>query len=30
MPVGAMGSWSALWETADQDENGNVLRGRVI
>ena len=25
-----VGSWSALWETADQDENGNVLRGRVI
>ncbi len=25
-----VGSWSALWETADQDEEGNVLRGRVI
>ncbi len=25
-----VGSWSALWETADQDEQGNVLRGRVI
>ena len=25
-----VGSWSALWETADQDGNGNVLRGRVI
>ena len=25
-----VGSWSALWETADQDTNGNVLRGRVI
>ena len=25
-----VGSWSALWETADQDERGNVLRGRVI
>ena len=25
-----VGSWSALWETADQDSNGNVLRGRVI
>ncbi|MFM8935531.1 MAG: mannose-1-phosphate guanylyltransferase/mannose-6-phosphate isomerase [Vulcanococcus sp.] len=25
-----VGSWSALWETADQDDNGNVLRGRVI
>ncbi|MEA5421893.1 mannose-1-phosphate guanylyltransferase/mannose-6-phosphate isomerase [Synechococcus sp. CCY9201] len=25
-----VGSWSALWETADQDEAGNVLRGRVI
>ena len=24
------GQLSALWETADQDENGNVLRGRVI
>jgi mannose-1-phosphate guanylyltransferase len=25
-----VGSWSALWETADHDPNGNVLRGRVI
>ena len=25
-----VGSWSALWETADHDEDGNVLRGRVI
>ena len=25
-----VGSWSALWETSDQDSNGNVLRGRVI
>ncbi|MCT0223879.1 mannose-1-phosphate guanylyltransferase/mannose-6-phosphate isomerase [Synechococcus sp. CS-1328] len=25
-----VGSWSALWETGDQDEAGNVLRGRVI
>jgi mannose-1-phosphate guanylyltransferase len=25
-----VGSWSALWETADQDSEGNVLRGRVI
>jgi len=25
-----VGSWSALWETADRDEDGNVLRGRVI
>ena len=25
-----VGSWSALWETADQDEHGNVLRGRVL
>ena len=25
-----VGSWSALWDTADRDENGNVLRGRVI
>jgi mannose-1-phosphate guanylyltransferase/mannose-6-phosphate isomerase len=25
-----VGSWSALWETADQDEAGNVLRGWVI
>ena len=25
-----VGSWSALWETADRDDNGNVLRGRVI
>ena len=25
-----VGSWSALWDTADHDENGNVLRGRVI
>ena len=25
-----VGSWSALWETADQNPDGNVLRGRVI
>ncbi|MFM2158982.1 MAG: hypothetical protein RLZZ124_1456, partial [Cyanobacteriota bacterium] len=25
-----VGSWSALWETADQDADGNVLRGRVL
>ena len=25
-----VGSWSALWETADRDYNGNVLQGRVI
>ena len=25
-----VGSWSALWETADRDASGNVLRGRVI
>ena len=25
-----VGSWSALWETADRDDDGNVLRGRVI
>ncbi|MFQ6538584.1 MULTISPECIES: mannose-1-phosphate guanylyltransferase/mannose-6-phosphate isomerase [Aphanothece] len=25
-----VGSWSALWETADRDGDGNVLRGRVI
>ena len=25
-----VGSWSALWETAEQDDSGNVLRGRVI
>jgi len=25
-----VGSWSALWETADRDDHGNVLRGRVI
>ena len=25
-----VGSWSALWETADRDADGNVLRGRVI
>ena len=25
-----VGSWSALWETTDQDDQGNVLRGRVI
>ena len=25
-----VGSWSALWETSDQDTAGNVLRGRVI
>jgi mannose-1-phosphate guanylyltransferase/mannose-6-phosphate isomerase len=25
-----VGSWSALWETADRDGDGNVLQGRVI
>ena len=25
-----VGSWSALWDTAERDEDGNVLRGRVI
>ena len=25
-----VGSWNALWATADQDTDGNVLRGRVI
>lgn len=25
-----VGSWSALWATADRDAHGNVLRGRVI
>jgi mannose-1-phosphate guanylyltransferase len=25
-----VGSWSALWETADRDSLGNVVRGRVI
>ncbi|MFM8524006.1 MAG: mannose-1-phosphate guanylyltransferase/mannose-6-phosphate isomerase [Cyanobacteriota bacterium] len=25
-----VGSWNALWETGDQDANGNVMRGRVI
>jgi mannose-1-phosphate guanylyltransferase len=25
-----VGSWSALWETAEHDAAGNVLRGRVI
>ncbi len=25
-----VGSWSALWETAEQDDSGNVLRGRAI
>tara|TARA_Y100000589_G_scaffold166305_1_gene158335 strand:+ start:265 stop:1746 length:1482 start_codon:yes stop_codon:yes gene_type:complete len=25
-----VGSWSALWDTADRDASGNVLRGRVI
>jgi len=25
-----VGSWSALWNTAEQDAAGNVLRGRVI
>ncbi|MFL0770659.1 MAG: mannose-1-phosphate guanylyltransferase/mannose-6-phosphate isomerase [Prochlorococcus sp.] len=25
-----VGSWSALWETSQQDANGNVMRGRVI
>jgi mannose-1-phosphate guanylyltransferase len=25
-----VGSWSALWETAEQDDSGNVHRGRVI
>ena len=25
-----VGSWSALWDTADRDGDGNVTRGRVI
>ena len=25
-----VGSWSALWETSDRDQDGNVLQGRVI
>jgi mannose-1-phosphate guanylyltransferase len=25
-----VGSWSALWDTGSRDEDGNVLRGRVI
>ncbi len=25
-----VGSWSALWETADKNPEGNVLRGKVI
>ncbi|MCP9834490.1 MULTISPECIES: mannose-1-phosphate guanylyltransferase/mannose-6-phosphate isomerase [unclassified Cyanobium] len=25
-----VGSWGALWETSEQDTEGNVLRGRVI
>ena len=25
-----VGSWSALWDTGERDDNGNVLRGRVI
>ena len=25
-----VGSWAALWETSQQDPEGNVLRGRVI
>ncbi|WP_320666812.1 mannose-1-phosphate guanylyltransferase/mannose-6-phosphate isomerase [Prochlorococcus sp. MIT 1307] len=25
-----IGSWNALWETTDQDQNGNVITGRVI
>ena len=25
-----VGSWGALWETGDQDPDGNVTRGRVI
>jgi len=25
-----VGSWSALWDTAERDGDGNVLRGRVI
>lgn len=25
-----VGSWSALWDTADRDDDGNVIRGRVI
>ncbi len=25
-----IGSWSSLWETTDQDNDGNVLNGRVI
>ena len=24
-----VGSWSALWEIKDQDENGNVVEGDV-
>lgn len=25
-----IGSWSSLWDTSDKDENGNVVRGRVM
>ena len=25
-----VGSWGALWETAKKDNNGNVIKGRVI
>ncbi len=25
-----MGSWSALWEIEDKDENGNAFKGDVI
>lgn len=25
-----LGSWSALWEVADKDENGNALQGDVV
>ncbi len=25
-----VGSWGSLWETSDKDQNGNVIRGRVI
>lgn len=25
-----VGSWSALWEIGEQDENGNVIRGDVV